>query len=470
MVGNKFESKRAHEIRNGLQGDPSLLDQAEVLIHERNKECVAPDEVRNSDGPPNSTRRRWPDPPPQEAFYGVAGDLVRTIDPHTEADRVAVLTQFLVGFGNLIGRNPYFEVDAARHGTNLYVVLVGKTSKGRKGTSFNQSMRTLQSIDPDWYRDRIQGGLSTGEGLIWLVHDPVLKHEPIREGKRVVGYQDIEIDPGISDKRLLGYVPEFAFILQVLNRLGNTLSPVLRQAWDTGTLRSSTKNSPAVATNAHVSLVAHITYDELIRYLDSTEQANGFANRFLWVCVKRSKCLPDDEDRRCDAGTLTLLCRRIQEAVAFGRSVGEIKRDDKAREAWRKLYPELSEGKPGMLGAILARAEAQVMRLACIYALLDSTDEIKLVHLKAATALWEYIEASANFIFGNSLGDPTADHILDALRQAPSGMSRTEILNLFSRHRSSDVDRALTSLAERGIVKFWKEGTNGRPIQMWAKI
>jgi hypothetical protein len=73
------------------------------------------------------------------------------------------------------------------------------------------------------------------------------------------------------------------------------LSAVLRQAWDTGDLRtlvSGRQKAPVHASNAHISLVAHITLEELQRLLTETEAANGFANRFLWVCIRRSQLLP----------------------------------------------------------------------------------------------------------------------------------------------------------------------------------
>src|SRR5205809_236291 len=68
---------------------------------------------------------------------------------------------------------------------------------------------------------------------------------------------------------------------------------VLARAWYGDILKSLTKNSPARATDPHVSIVGHCTSQELIRNLDSTEAANGFANRFLWIYAERSKLLPD---------------------------------------------------------------------------------------------------------------------------------------------------------------------------------
>src|SRR5262249_29432197 len=146
--------------------------------------------------------------------------------------------------------------------------------------------------DPDWSKDRVKGGLSSGEGLIYNVRDPQWKKEPVKKGGHVGDYEDVRVDEGESDKRLLIVEPEFAAVLTVANREGNTLSEIIRQAWDDGRLSPLTKNNPLKATGAHISILAHITTQELLVRLDDTSKANGFANRFLWALVRRSKELP----------------------------------------------------------------------------------------------------------------------------------------------------------------------------------
>ena len=81
---------------------------------------------------------------------------------------------------------------------------------GRKGSSWAQVLRLFRHVDSSWVREQLQSGLSTGEGLIAAVRDPITKHEPIREKGRVIGYQDVETDPGVADKRLLVFESEFA--------------------------------------------------------------------------------------------------------------------------------------------------------------------------------------------------------------------------------------------------------------------
>ena len=134
------------------------------------------------------------------------------------------------------------------------------------------------------------------------------------------------------------------------------------------------------------------------------------------------------------------------------------------------MYPELSVGCPGILGAVTGRAEAQVTRLSSVYALLDGAHVIRPEHMTAALALWQYAFDSARFIFGDAIGDPVADAILNALRACREGMTRTEIRDLFGRNKSAaGIDRALVVLIENGMARRTEEktGTAGRPIERW---
>lgn len=295
----------------------------------------------------------WPLPLGEQAFQGLAGNFVRIVEPHTESDPAALLMQFLTFFGNAAGRASYFPVEANWHRPNEFLVILGDTSKARKGTSAQHVCRVFEMADPIWTQEKIVSGLSSGEGLIAEIRDPTHK-----EG-------------GSADKRLMVVESEFASILKKTERTGNTLSVILRNAWDGATLRSLTRNSPLKATAPHVSVIGHCTIEELRRYLTLTESANGFGNRFLWACARRSKLLPDGGNLDVDA--LKETGAVLADALAFARTGREMKRDAKARDLWHASYEKLSEGRPGLAGALTARAEAHAVRLAMIYALLDRT-------------------------------------------------------------------------------------------------
>lgn len=120
-----------------------------------------------------------------------------------------------------------------------------------------------------------------------------------------------------------------------------------------------------------------------------------------------------------------------------------------------------------MVGALLGRAEAQVMRLAALYALLDKSNVIKRVHLEAALALWEYSEDSVEFIFGNVTGDTVADKILIALRQR-GPLSDSEISALFHKNVNKDeLQRAKAMLSKRGLIRSVMQNTEGRSRKVW---
>jgi hypothetical protein len=410
----------------------------------------------------------WPELDPV-ALYGVAGDIVRAIEPESESDPAALLFQLLVAFGSAVGRGPYFPVEADKHGANLFLILVGVTAKGRKGTSWGHIQLLVSEADTTW-QARVHSGLSTGEGLAHAVRDPYSKREPIKERGRVVDYQWVEVDPGVSDKRLLAMQPEFSSVLRTARRENNTLSALVRQAWDTGTLQTLTKTSPTCATDTHIAIVGNITADELRAELTQTDAGNGFGNRFLYACVKRSKLLPfgghfDEFDR-------APLVDRLRSAIETARKRHAVRRDGFADQLWEQVYPELSSGHPGLLGAMTGRAEAQVMRLALNYALLDEADAIRVEHLRAAIAAWSYCEASATFVFGESLGDPVADELLDLLRASLEGMTRTEIRDAFQRHQdAARISAALKSLQASGLVERAAPApTGGRPAERWKAV
>jgi hypothetical protein len=446
------EAKRNHKLPPGEKPASEYDDRLPV---DRNGDDHLPDDIGATPPPP-----AFPKPPAKDAYFGLAGELVEILEPHTEADATAILLQTLVSFGSVIGRTAFFQVEGNRHYLNLFAVLVGTTSKGRKGTSWGRVRHVFAGVAPEWDQDCVLSGLSSGEGLIWQVRDAVLKMEPVKEKGRVTGSQEVEVDPGVKDKRVLVQEAEFCSVLKQTERQGNTLSTVIRQAWETGNIRVMTKNSPVKATEAHISIIGHVTADELRRYLSSTEAASGFGNRFLWAVVKRSKYLPDG------GALVELPIERFSSAASFAKAVGKISRDDEARQLWHEVYPQLSGDRPGLAGSLLARAEAQTMRLACLYALLDCSFQVEVRHLKAALALWDFCERSTKYIFGSSTGDPVADKIMDALRHRPEGMTRTEIRDLFLRHQQAErIDRALALLLTAALICREQVSTGGRPSE-----
>jgi hypothetical protein len=417
----------------------------------------------------------WPAPIGEEGHYGLAGEFVRLVEPHTEADPNWLLVLFLVYAGNVFGRSPFVWAGGDKHHPNLYAVAVGPTAAGRKGSAQGPVEMLFRQVDEEWLRSN-QSGLSSGEGLLWAVRDPIYKRERVRKRGQPAEYEEVCVDEGVSDKRLLVRQSEFFGALQVMRREGNTLSSVIRDAWDKDFLGSLSKNSPVRATDPHISIIGNITREELLRGVLSDEADNGFANRFLWVCSRRSKCLP--EGGRLWTVDFSALRAKFQKACYHAQNLGAVGRDADAADLWGRddypdagAYRELTRERFGLFGAVVARAAAQVLRLSLNYALLDCAAEVRVEHLVAALKVWRYCQDSAMYVFGEALGDPTADEILRSLRNCPAGMTRTEVSALFDRHKSTaEIGRALGVLASAGMARFTREKTGGRAIERWYAV
>lgn len=396
-----------------------------------------------------SPAAEWPTIRP-EAFHGLAGEFTQIVAPSTEADPVALLMQLLVEFGNAAGHGPHSMIEDTRHAVNLFLVMVGATGEARKGTSLDRVTKAMSAVDSEWSNSHIESGMTSGEGVAYAVRDS--------DGKE---------DQGVRDKRLMVVETEFASVLKVIQREGNILSPMIRQAWDSGNLRTLNKKNPVRASGAHLSIIAHITPEELRRSLAETEMANGFGNRFLWACVKRSKYLP--EGGNCDLMSFRSFMSSLGKSLVFAKKVGQMKRNPEARELWAHVYPALTTLPSGLLGALTSRSAPIVQRLSCLYALLDSSAEVRTEHLKAALAVWAYAASSVRYVFGDALGDRVADQLLEALANAGSaGLTRTEIRDLFGRNLSTArISLALEYLLRLGRIVRVTESTSGRPVESW---
>jgi hypothetical protein len=344
----------------------------------------------------------------------------------------------------MVGPGPHAVADAARHPARLNAVIVGETSRARKGTSHDNILPLVRIADATFINERTLTGLSSGEGLIAAIRDT--------DDQRAV------------DKRALVTEPEFARVLTVAKRDGSTLSMVIREAWDHGNLRVMTRANPLSATGSHVGIIAHITADELRTKLTDTDVANGFANRFLYICAKRSKLLP--EGRGVPPEDIQRLGRLLRTTVKEARTIDLLtRRSRQARDRWNAFYLESAESvSSGMLGALTARAEAQCLRLSVAYALLDRSDRITSRHVDAAIAVWRYSEDSCTYLFGTNTGDSVVDRLLAELRRVyPKPLTGQDQRDLFSHHVSTErLAAARLELESNDLAYSETIRTNGR--------
>jgi len=310
---------------------------------------------------------------------------------------------------------------------------------------------------------RVATSLSSGEGLVNLVRDPIDEEQV-----------------GVSDKRRLILVPEFSSMFKVAVRTGNNLTDFVCLAWDGENLQILTKN-PMVATEPHISILGHMTQAALSESMKGANQTylyNGLMNRFLFVCAQRSqkKALLTDGERESLTSELAELKKRILPVGEFVKTLDGVRFDfdEEARRAFVPWYRDLEDGED-LLGAVTARAEAHVCRLAMIEAVLDKSTVIHIEHLRAALAIWRYCCDSAEYVFSQILPQRTplermASTIMKALDLHPDGLSRAEIYrDVFGSNKSADmIDEALRRLEKDGLLVRTKD-VGSRQTELWSK-
>jgi hypothetical protein len=378
-----------------------------------------------------------------QARHGLAGDFLADVESTTEAHPAGLLVSYLATFGCLVGPTPRLRLANVDHTARIWPVLVGETAKARKGTTQALVEAIAHDADAD-LRMRKLAGFGSGEILIDAVAD----------------------DAETADRRLLWVEPEFARTLKVCARETNTLSPVLRDAWDGSALQSRARGKTSVATHSHISLIGHVVQAELLRYLSSSEIAGGFANRLMFHAVSRVRRLPGGGNLPTDIRAEH--AERLAKALGNARRISRVSFGARGRLRWDELYEQMADDDPpGVLGAIVARPEGNVARLAMIYALLDGSSDIDVAHLDAAWAVWQHARVSAERIFGDLTGDPDLDRLLDRLEAAPDGLSATDIRDLFAGHGKGR--RVTEDAMRRGLVVETVEQTSGRPRTVYRK-
>lgn len=294
-----------------------------------------------------------------DACPGILGEFVKLATRDSEADPAAIAVTALVRFcaevhGHIPDKGPHIYVGETVHPPRLFAVICGNSSKARKGTSRHPVTKLFDrehcSTDDlkSWglpLPARESGGpLSTGEGLAHHV-----RNETDDERERRQRQNPNEPIREKGDKRLIIQDEEFASGLACTKREGNTLSMGIRCFWDSGDYAPLTKNNPITVRGAHINIITHITMQELAVCLGDVQAFNGFGNRFLWICARRSKlvALPS----RMPVSELAPLQREMWRLVAQAQKREAMRMDGNALERGRASIPTCPKSTPALPGA-----------------------------------------------------------------------------------------------------------------------
>jgi hypothetical protein len=410
---------------------------------------------------------------PAEALYGLPGEVAVALAEASGADPAAVLVSFLALLGNAAGPQPHARFGGADHPARLFAVLVGDAATGRKGTALGAVEQLFAEADPDWADGRVMYGLQSAETMI-----------------------DRVADDHADDCRLMIVETEFGRLVETMARTG-TLSAQLRNAWDGRTLQRATTRFTRRASRAHISLLAMITPEELLRHHKRLAQAGGLESRILYVFTAPLA----DVSPFADSADHGHLAGRLHEVLAASREAvmshtdpisrylltlrgiqprTELPVTDEVTGTWgtfvKARLPLASEGFRGLH----SRAESQVIRLAAAYALADMAAEIRPEHTEAALAVLSYCARSAEIVFGVPVAQlpPRVDprHAAKIFRHLheryPSWAPRDEIGSGVLRGNipAADVEHALSDLAAKRLIERRQVPTEGRPREEYRLI
>ena len=387
-----------------------------------------------------------PAPPSAEAFTGPLGELTRAIAPHVPWDPVAFHTQALVALGNYLGYVPHVADGASCRRANMFLAVIGGTASG-KGSSWAFVDWLLSRLDLPWRTDRIITAVGSGEGLLSKITDPVFTLNP--RGEEVVAIE------GSPDKRVL-YVEEELGALFNKMVTQESVEKMITKAWDSGALETATKKESMRCARPHVSIIGHITPDELFDRLDKRLLDNGFSNRWLYMLIKRTAVVPRPRAPQ-ELPQVVAAAERVVAAVrdAAENFTGEVALTAEAAALFDETYEVLSSQRlTGAVGKQSARWAPQMFKLALVFAALSGEGRISVDDLAAARAMWAYAHRSASAFLSGMTGNEYADRLLAMWRETDfADLTLTDIDDMFSKHMSAHKRaKMLERLARDGLI------------------
>jgi hypothetical protein len=397
-------------------------------------------------------------------WNSVAGNFVSDLYGKTEASPMSLLLTFLSVLGSGV-TEPYAMHEATRHPLTIWSAIIGLSSKSRKGQSLDLTQECFkQSLEGQFSMPIPQSGVTSGEGLIHAIRDPLED----ADGNLLLNRKGDPVDAGVTDKRLLLFIREFSTLLHVMGRAGNTTSGLARDAWDGKRLQNLNKNTPEKSTNPHVTIVGHTTPEELRQLLKPLEMANGLGNRFLWVIADRQGFIPSPPIYKPSEG----LKSDLKAVIQYARKPDAVTRSPEAEEYWVSIYEELSEESSGYVGSMHARDEAYAMRLSCLFALMRRSYSVEVKDIQAALDILAYNKASLMYQFESTDYDPDILKIITAIDASENReLTRTKIHKVLSSHKSgAHIDSLKSKLLEMKAIAIRMETTSGRDVEIWSRL
>jgi hypothetical protein len=425
---------------------------------------MPPSEFGNNGETVPYIEKPFPPPMTRKAFPGIIGEIVDIAEAQCGVSREAVAMGFLVGMGNILGRE--FVFAQGNNHLNMFAVVVGFSEEGGKGMAWNPSESLLRHIDYEWMNKRRYGSFNSGDGIVVV----------LRNNRK------IPKDRTTLDNRLFIQTEEFSKVLKAINWANNNLEEVLCECWDCkSAINSTNKKDDFFAENPFVSIFGNTTPRALKVYLGILQQENGFGNRFLWPMVRKTRVesFPEDVGWYQHQNVL----KHFGEVLEWARKLKEQAPPEGILMGWandgvRDLWDSFCKSYDKISNVLLARRKPIVLRLASNFAVFEKSLKVGVKHLEAGMEHWRYNVDSIDHNFGDDIciTNPKTKAMFWLLQKAPIGpsgspeLSRTALsTGAFRGNQASpvEVQQAFHGLLEAKVARFEMRKGLGRATEMW---
>lgn len=384
-------------------------------------------------------------------YSGLLGRIVQTITPHSEADPVGILGALLSAFSSAITNLPQVVYGTQSQTLSTWIVLIGNTGMGRKGTATRAALQVVKGALPDWSKATIlEGCPQSGPAYVSTLAD--------------------------MNGSALMIEEEFADLLKVSARY-KSFGKAIRRSWEGASISSRTKEAVIHVDAPHVSIIGNVTPAEFAGSIGKADRAGGTLNRFLCLFVERSKKIKLSEQISANAWSELMrpFVREFRNAVTFARDVEEVTVSRSAMVLWddklSEMIDSLTLGREAM-EQFAARAADYVWRLSALYALADRRDEITTRDLEAAVGLVSYMCDSVTYLApevangGGSAEETLATRVEQFIKAAgPEGVNSTALFRKFGR-KAAEMNDIISELPHVTMTKVQPQG-GGRPALVY---
>ncbi|MFC1616836.1 DUF3987 domain-containing protein, partial [Candidatus Margulisiibacteriota bacterium] len=367
----------------------------------------------------------------------------------TEADRRAIKSTLMAGLGNQYGGRLKVKLGSIKSPLILNILIVGETSKGRKGEAIDKALDILKVVNPSWIENNISSGLKTGPGLIQTI---------INKKEDVNGY-----------KKLFIIEEEGGTLFNLAYQKDNNTHALIRITFDQKPLQNMTVTNPQSVKDYLLTVIVCITPKELEEVMPKLFIHNGSINRFgVQEAIKENSVAIPGE---INISGINSEIDQLKKAVKLSQKLEYIELSQQAKQRWTTVYQRIEiMHNNEELGDATARAHQQILRMSAILALSELSEVIENEHIDTAYNYWKSYAASAYNLFCQKIADKNLKKLLTALQRSKKGLTRTQIRNdVFQRNKKQEeIDTLLNSLKKRNLARMTEVKTKGRPAQKWV--